>query len=157
MSQLPPPRPPSPNGNNTTNGGGDTNSKIRQQQQQQQENDDNEDEDEDEDDHDNDNGDDANGGVVPGDGVQPSSAVSSGRGKKFGKGAAAKGRAAAALLPGFAAARAGDLEALKKLVEGRGGGSGKWDPKAATDKNGSSPLDWAAGEGRLEVCRYADW
>ncbi|CAN0416489.1 unnamed protein product [Laminaria digitata] len=22
------------------------------------------------------------------------------------------------------------------------------------DKNGSSALDWAAGEGRLEVCRY---
>ncbi|CAN0082210.1 unnamed protein product [Pylaiella littoralis] len=100
------------------------------------------------------NGNNTTNGVVPGDGVQPSSAVSSGRGKKFGKGAAAKGRAAAALLPGFAAARAGDLEALKKLVEGRGGGSGKWDPKAATDKNGSSPLDWAAGEGRLEVCRY---
>ncbi|CAN0101593.1 unnamed protein product [Ectocarpus sp. 12 AP-2014] len=66
-----------------------------------------------------------------------------------GGGAAAKGRAAAALPPGFAAARAGDLGALKRLVEEEG-----WEPKTALDKNGSSPLDWAAGEGRLEVCRY---
>ncbi|CAM9932164.1 unnamed protein product, partial [Ectocarpus sp. 13 AM-2016] len=66
-----------------------------------------------------------------------------------GGGAAAKGRAAAALPPGFAAARAGDLGALKRLVEEE-----RWEPKTALDKNGSSPLDWAAGEGRLEVCRY---
>lgn len=65
-------------------------------------------------------------------------------------GAAAKGRAAAALPPGFAAARAGDIGLVRKLVEG----SDCWDPKVAIDKNGSSPLDWAAGEGRLEVCRW---
>lgn len=66
-----------------------------------------------------------------------------------GAGAAAKGRASAALPPAFAAARAGDLDAVRRLVEG--GESG--DPVTAMDKNGSSPLDWAAGEGRLEVCR----
>lgn len=71
---------------------------------------------------------------------------------RVGAGAAAKGRAGAALPPGFAAARAGDLEGLKKLVEGIGGD--KWDPTVAVDKNGSSPLDWAAGEGRVEVCRW---
>ena len=71
---------------------------------------------------------------------------------RVGAGAAAKGRAGAALPPGFAAARAGDLEGLKKLVEGVGGD--KWDPTVAVDKNGSSPLDWAAGEGRVEVCRW---
>lgn len=71
---------------------------------------------------------------------------------RVGAGAAAKGRAGAALPPGFAAARAGDLEGLKKLVEGAGGD--KWDPRVAVDRNGSSPLDWAAGEGRVEVCRW---
>ncbi|CAM9789163.1 unnamed protein product, partial [Scytosiphon promiscuus] len=40
---------------------------------------------------------------------------------------------------------------LKRLVGGDGEG---WDPRTAVDKNGSSVLDWAAGEGRLEVCRY---
>lgn len=70
---------------------------------------------------------------------------------RVGAGAAAKGRAGADLPPGFAAARAGDLEGLKNLVEGSGD---RWDPRAAVDRNGSSPLDWAAGEGRLEVCRW---
>ncbi|CAN0142923.1 unnamed protein product, partial [Hapterophycus canaliculatus] len=73
------------------------------------------------------------------------------RRRKAGVGAAAKGRAAAELPAGFAAARAGDLEGLKRVVEGDGE---EWDPKTAVDKNGSSALDWAAGEGRLEVCRY---
>lgn len=114
-----------------------------------------------------DDDDDESGGAVNGNRVRPSSLAVSSRGrKKTGAGAAAKGRAAAALPPGFAAARAGDLEALKKLVEGGDDNShnnsnkndvDKWDPKAAMDKNGSSPLDWAAGEGRLEVCRYANW
>lgn len=70
-----------------------------------------------------------------------------------GAGAAAKGRAAAALPPGFALARAGDVEGLRRVVGGAGD-SGRWDPKTAMDKNGSSALDWAAGEGRLEVCRW---
>lgn len=69
---------------------------------------------------------------------------------RVGAGAAAKGRAGADLPPGFAAARAGDLEGLKKLVEG----GDRWDPRIAVDRNGSSPLDWAAGEGRVEVCRW---
>ena len=74
-------------------------------------------------------------------------------GRRSGAGAAAKGRAAAALPPGFALARAGDVEGLKKVVRGVEGGS-RWDPRTAMDKNGSSALDWAAGEGRLEVCRW---
>lgn len=68
---------------------------------------------------------------------------------KVGAMAAAKGKAAAALQPGFALARAGDMEGVRRLVEG----DDSWDPQGATDKNGSSVLDWAAGEGRLEVCR----
>lgn len=70
---------------------------------------------------------------------------------RVGAGAAAKGKAGATLPPGFAAAREGRMEDLKRLVEGLG--EEPWDPKRATDKNGSGPLDWAAGEGRLEVCR----
>lgn len=66
---------------------------------------------------------------------------------RVGAGAAAKGRAAAALPPGFAAARKGDVATLRLLVEGG------WDPSTAMDKNGSNPLDWAAGEGRVSVCR----
>lgn len=97
------------------------------------------------DDDDNDSG---GGGAGGGGGVGPA------RRKKESGGAAAKGRAAAALPPGFAAARAGDLEALRRLVEGDGG---EWDPKTAVDKNGSSVLDWVAGEGRIEVCRWVEW
>lgn len=69
-----------------------------------------------------------------------------------GGGAAAKGRAGTELSPEFRAARDGDIEEVRRLVEGADGGGG-WDPKIALDKNGSGPLDWAAGEGRLEVCR----
>lgn len=67
--------------------------------------------------------------------------------KVGGTGAAAKGRAWTKLSPGFAAARSGDLQALKGLVKAG------WHPLTATDKNGSSVLDWAAGEGKLSVCR----
>lgn len=93
----------------------------------------------------------ANGDIVPM--VDVDEAGDEGGGvpaPRTGAGAAAKGRAVAALPPGFAAARAGDVERVRRLV----GGSDNWDPKTAMDKNGSSPLDWAAGEGRLEVCRW---
>lgn len=80
------------------------------------------------------------GGVMPRSDIDPGPKVG-------GAGAAAKGRAWTKLSPGFAAARSGDVQALKGLVEAG------WDPSTATDKNGSSALDWAAGEGRLSVCR----
>ena len=67
-----------------------------------------------------------------------------------GAGAAARGRAGDELPPGFAAARTGDMVTLRGLVEVG------WDPATAVDKNGSSPLDWAAGEGRLDACRRGD-
>ena len=95
------------------------------------------------------NDDEAGGGGTAG---EESGGVWSGR-HRSGAGAAAKGRAAAALPPGFALARAGDVEELRRVVEGVGDG-GRWDPRTAMDKNGSSALDWAAGEGRLEVCRW---
>lgn len=77
---------------------------------------------------------------------------------RVGGGAAAKGRAWLTLPPGFAAARDGNLELLKALVKGSGGGGldgrgASWDAAETVDKNGSVPLDWAAGEGRIEVCR----
>lgn len=71
---------------------------------------------------------------------------------RVGAGAAAKGRAGLSLPPGLAAAREGNLSELRRLVEGLGDAE-PWDVKSAVDKNGSTPLDWAAGEGRLEVCR----
>lgn len=91
-------------------------------------------------------------GEGTGDAVSPSSEIPSRvSSRHVGAGAAAKGRAGDKLSSGFVAARDGLLEELRDLVEGVGVAS--WDPKTAVDKNGSSPLDWAAGEGRLDVCR----
>lgn len=50
--------------------------------------------------------------------------------------------------PGLIAARDGDLDALRGLVE-RG-----WDPVGTTDKHGSTALHFASGAGQLEV-RFA--
>lgn len=49
---------------------------------------------------------------------------------------------------GLEAARAGDLDALKGLVQCG------WNPHVASDKHGSTALMWAAGEGHLHVCKY---
>ena len=50
--------------------------------------------------------------------------------------------------PGMTAARDGDLEGLRQAVaEG-------WDPEIVTDRNGSTALLWAAGNGHLHVVRY---
>eukprot|EP01052_Picozoa_sp_SAG31_P002016 SAG31_NODE_67_length_28318_cov_6.493674_34_plen_798_part_00 len=55
--------------------------------------------------------------------------------------------------PGLDACRAGDLQTLRKLVEGP---NATWDPTSpdAVDRNGSNALLWAAGGGHLPVCQY---
>ena len=50
---------------------------------------------------------------------------------------------------GLIAARTGDLDKIKELVEGE-----QWDPAKTVDSLGSCALHWAAGSGHLEVCRY---
>lgn len=126
--------------NNTGNGGGGGGLRLSSSTEKMKAG--KEEEEGEEGDDDDENNGDGGGGGGGGSGAVPTSRV--------GAGAAAKGRAGATLPPGFAAARAGDLEGLKKLVEG----GEKWDPRVAVDRNGSSPLDWAAGEGRIEVCRW---
>eukprot|EP00930_Biecheleria_cincta_P020862 TRINITY_DN1559_c0_g1_i1.p1 TRINITY_DN1559_c0_g1~~TRINITY_DN1559_c0_g1_i1.p1 ORF type:complete len:538 (-),score=93.45 TRINITY_DN1559_c0_g1_i1:148-1761(-) len=54
----------------------------------------------------------------------------------------------ATLCEGMAAARDGDLDKLRTLIE-----HGGWDPKTR-DKNGCPALLWAAGNGHLDVCQY---
>ena len=49
---------------------------------------------------------------------------------------------------GMSACACGDLGAARRL---RGGG---WDPQAAVDKHGNTPLMWAAGAGHLEVVQW---
>ena len=49
---------------------------------------------------------------------------------------------------GLECCRRGLMSELRQLVE-----SG-WDVHAARDRNGCTALNWAAGEGRLEVCKY---
>jgi hypothetical protein len=53
-----------------------------------------------------------------------------------------------ALDAGMAAARDGDLDALRAAV------AGGWDPAQHMDRHGSSALHWAAGSGRLDACRF---
>lgn len=52
-----------------------------------------------------------------------------------------------ALSPGLAAARDGDVEALRSLA------AAGWRAKEAVDRHGSTALMWAAGGGHLEACR----
>merc|ERR1712232_1183336 len=52
------------------------------------------------------------------------------------------------LCEGMIAARDGDLDKLRMLIEHDG-----WDPKTR-DKNGCPALLWAAGNGHLDVCQY---
>ncbi|KAG8457585.1 hypothetical protein KFE25_003739 [Diacronema lutheri] len=58
-------------------------------------------------------------------------------------------RAALSLEPGLAAARDGDVAALRALVR-----TGGWDARAAVDVHGSLALHWAAGGGHLAACRF---
>ncbi|CAE8614498.1 unnamed protein product [Polarella glacialis] len=51
--------------------------------------------------------------------------------------------------PGIRAARDGDLDELKRLVQG-----GRWHPLTAADHHGNGPLHWAAGSGHVAVCRW---
>lgn len=53
-----------------------------------------------------------------------------------------------ALPLGLEAARDGDLEALRQLV------AGGWCATDVVDRHGSSALHYAAGSGRLDVCKY---
>ena len=50
--------------------------------------------------------------------------------------------------PGLAAARDGDLATLRRLV------ASGWDARSCVDRHGSGAMHWAAGGGRLDVCRY---
>lgn len=63
--------------------------------------------------------------------------------------AAENERAKHALSAGLRAARDGDLDALKSLVQVEA-----WDATRDADRHGSSALMWAAGGGHLDVCRY---
>ncbi|CAM9748152.1 unnamed protein product, partial [Choristocarpus tenellus] len=82
---------------------------------------------------------------IPGCSIQQAWRFASGGGSaKF------EGVQGSALSPGLIAARDGDLEALQCLVEG----PDKWNPCLELDKYGSGALEWAAGGGHLEVCRY---
>ncbi|CAJ1381097.1 unnamed protein product [Effrenium voratum] len=56
-------------------------------------------------------------------------------------------KAARRLDAGMEAAKAGDLEKLRLLIEDG------WDP-CTVDHNGNGPLHWAAGAGHLELCRF---
>ena len=54
------------------------------------------------------------------------------------------------LAPGMEAAKSGDLDTLRTLVEGSA-----WDAKNQVDRvHGSTALLWAAGGGHLNVCKY---
>ncbi|KAL1520137.1 hypothetical protein AB1Y20_023609 [Prymnesium parvum] len=63
--------------------------------------------------------------------------------------AAAKEEQRRALPEGLAAARDGQLRALRRLV-----GEGRFDAHATVDRHGSSALHFAAGGGHVEVCAY---
>ena len=52
-------------------------------------------------------------------------------------------------MDGFQLIRDGDLLKLQKMVD-----QGKFDPVNAQDRNGSSPVLWAAGSGDLNILRY---
>ena len=58
------------------------------------------------------------------------------------------GSAPPPLPPGLAAARDGDLATLRRLV------ASGWDARSCVDRHGSGAMHWAAGGGRLDVCRY---
>jgi ankyrin repeat protein len=58
------------------------------------------------------------------------------------------GSAPPPLPPGLAAARDGDLATLRRLV------ASGWDARSRVDRHGSGAMHWAAGGGRLDVCRY---
>jgi hypothetical protein len=49
---------------------------------------------------------------------------------------------------GIEATRQGDILELKKLIDEG------WNPHTARDRNGCTALNWAAGEGQLEVCKF---
>lgn len=49
---------------------------------------------------------------------------------------------------GIQAAKTGDLDTLRRLVQQA------WDPHNTVDKFGSTSLMWAAGEGHLDICKY---
>ena len=53
------------------------------------------------------------------------------------------------LPPGLAAARDGDLDALRDLCA-----RGVFDPRTCVDRHGSNALHWAAGSGHLHVCKH---
>lgn len=53
------------------------------------------------------------------------------------------------LPPGLAAARDGDLDALRELSA-----CGVFDPTRCVDRHGSNALHWAAGSGHLGVCKH---
>lgn len=54
-----------------------------------------------------------------------------------------------ALPPGLAAARDGDLDALRELSA-----RGVFDPRRCVDRHGSNALHWAAGSGHLGTCKH---
>lgn len=60
-------------------------------------------------------------------------------------------RARDELAPGLAAARDGDVAALRNLVAS---GEPPFDPHTAADQHGAGALLWAAGGGHLDACRY---
>lgn len=53
-----------------------------------------------------------------------------------------------ALYDGLEAARDGDLNKLKSLIDNG------WSPHTNLDRNGCNALCWAAGEGHVECCKY---
>jgi hypothetical protein len=62
--------------------------------------------------------------------------------------AATTSTAGEALHPGLAAARDGDVEALRALL------ASGWDARTCVDRHGSSALLWAAGGGHLAACAF---
>eukprot|EP00041_Stephanoeca_diplocostata_P027911 m.779038 g.779038 ORF g.779038 m.779038 type:complete len:1064 (+) comp23276_c1_seq6:299-3490(+) len=55
---------------------------------------------------------------------------------------------------GLYAAKMGDVDAVrKKMLEKTPSGDPMWDPKTAVDRHGLTALQWAAGQGHLDVTR----